>query len=126
MSASKKKKSILLIEDEPLLVEIYKQKLKEIGGKIFWAYSAEEAQTILKKEKIDLIILDILLPRKNGLTFLKELKAKKRKLPQVIILSNLGDQKLIKKAVKLKAVKEYLLKTEYTPSQIIEKIKKYL
>ncbi|MCD5396498.1 MAG: response regulator [Candidatus Pacebacteria bacterium] len=121
----KKKKKILLVEDEPLLVEIYEKKLKEIGVLVLKAFSAEEAKKYLEKEKnINLIVLDILLPKQNGISFLSEVK-KSRACPSVVILSNLEDVKLREKAKKLK-VKEYLLKANYTPAQIVEKIKKYL
>jgi len=117
-------KKILLIEDEPLLIELYNKKLKETGARVLSVKSAEEAKRILAKEKIDLIILDILLPRKDGISFLKEIRKEGKKTP-VIILSNLEDKKLQQQAKRLK-VKEYLLKANYTPSQIIEKIKNYL
>jgi len=118
-------KKILLIEDEPLLVEIYSKKFTELGAEVLSVKSAEEGKEMLAKEtNIDLIILDILLPRKDGISFLKEIRKEGKKTP-VIILSNLEDKKLLQQAKRLK-VKEYLLKANYTPSQIIEKIKNYL
>ena len=85
-----------------------------------------EEPKILKEEKPDLIILDILLPRENGVYFLT--KSKKHpeitKIP-VVVFSNYDDPKTKKECFELGA-KEYLIKTDYTPQQIIEKIKEYL
>jgi len=121
----KKKKKILLVEDEPLLKDLYKKKIQEMGMDVLAVTSAEEANKYLKKEKhIDLIILDILLPRENGVSFLKEIRKKGYQFP-VLILTNLENGTLRKKVRRLR-IQEYLLKTDYTPSQVIEKIKKYL
>jgi DNA-binding response OmpR family regulator len=117
-------KKILLIEDEPLLREIYVKKLKEIGLKVYTVSSAEEAKEVLKKEVFNLIILDILLPKENGISFLSKIRKSGCRIP-VVILSNLEDENMRKKAKKLK-IKGYLLKTDYTPSEIVEKIKNYL
>ncbi len=123
--ARKKKKKILLVEDEPLLKDLYKKKIQEMGMDVLAVTSAEEANKYLKKEKhIDLIILDILLPRENGVSFLKEIRKKGYQFP-VLILTNLENGTLRKKVRRLR-IQEYLLKTDYTPSQVIEKIKKYL
>jgi len=123
--ARRKKKKILLVEDEPLLKDLYKKKIQEMGMDVLAVTSAEEANKYLKKEKhIDLIILDILLPRENGVSFLKEIRKKGYQFP-VLILTNLENGTLRKKVRRLR-IQEYLLKTDYTPSQVIEKIKKYL
>lgn len=118
-------KKILIIEDEELTREMYVKKLKEEGFKLFEAITTEEAEEVLAKEKIDLIILDILLPKENGLDFLERAEKEGKKLPKVIVLSNLeGDE--YRKRAKLLGVKAYFLKTNYTPSEIVGLIKKYL
>lgn len=121
---SMKKKKILLIEDEPLLIELYTCKLKELGIEVLATKSAEEAEEILKKEKIDLIILDILLPKTDGLSFLAKIRERGDE-SKVVILSNLDDPRLKERAKNFQ-VKEYLIKANLTPKEIIEKIKKYL
>ena len=119
-------KKILLIEDEKMLVEMYVQKFSEEGFEIISVISAEEGLKLAKEQKPDLIILDILLPRKNGVWFLK----KKNGDPEisqipVISLSNYDHPETRKKALAL-GVKAYLIKTDYTPKEIVEKIKEYL
>ena len=70
----KKMKKILLIEDDPFLVDIYYTKLEESGFKVDVAFDGEEALIKFKKNKPDLIILDILLPKINGWEVLEKLR----------------------------------------------------
>ena len=65
---------ILIIEDEAILAEMYKDKFEEEGFQTDLVFSSEEAIEYLKEKKPDLILLDILLPRENGIYFLKRLK----------------------------------------------------
>lgn len=120
------KKKILLIEDEQMLVGLYKDKLKREGFKVISAIEAEGGIELAKKEKPDLILLDILLPKENGLFFLRELK----KHPEissipVVAFSNYDDPETKREAIKLGA-KEYLIKTNHTPQEVVERLKKYL
>jgi DNA-binding response OmpR family regulator len=117
---------ILFIEDEKILAQMYKDKLEEAGFSTILAFSAEEALDLLQKEKVDLIILDILLPKKDGIDFLEEFKknSENLKIP-VVALSNYDDPEAKKKAFAL-GIKDYLLKTEYTPQELISKIQEYL
>lgn len=119
-------KKILLVEDEKILGEMYKDKLMQEGFEIFWAMEAKEGLELAKKEKPDLIILDILLPRENGIEFLKWLKENPEisSIP-VFAFSNFDDPETKRKAFSL-GVKDYLIKTNYTPKEIVEKIKNYL
>ena len=119
-------KKILIVEDEKILGEMYRDKFILAGFEIILAVSAEEGHEFLSKEKPDLILLDILLPRENGITFLTKL----RKNPEtasipVIAFSNFDDSLTKKEALSLGA-KDYLIKTAYTPQEIIKKIKNYL
>ena len=118
-------KKILLIEDEKMIRDIYVTKLQQFGNFIiFEAIIADQAQKFLDEQTIDLIILDIILPKEDGLSYLKRLRKNNINIP-VIILSNLEGEEYRKEAKKLK-VKKYILKANYTPSEIIELIKKYL
>jgi two-component system alkaline phosphatase synthesis response regulator PhoP len=119
-------KKILIIEDEKILAEMYREKLEMEGFKVSLAFDVKEGVEMAKKERPDLILLDILLPVENGISFLRKQKEDKEisKIP-VIAFSNYDDPRTKKEAMEL-GVKEYLIKTNYTPSEIIEKIKKYL
>ena len=119
-------KKILLIEDEKMMAEMYKEKFEREGLEVVLALTAEEGLELAKSEKPDLIILDILLPRKNGTFFLAEMKKDPEiaKIP-VVALSNYEHPETRKLAFEL-GVKEYIIKTDFTPKEIVEKIKEYL
>ena len=120
-------KKILIIEDEKMLGEMYRDKFIQTGGfDAVLAETAEEGITAVRKEKPDLILLDILLPRTNGIGFMEWLKKEKElsSIP-VIAFSNYDDPKTKKEAMEL-GIKEYLIKTAYTPQEIVDKIKSYL
>lgn len=118
--------TVLLVEDEKILAEMYKDKFESEGIKIILAFSTEEALEALQKERPDLILLDILLPRQNGIAFLQKFQTmKNQKDVPVIAFSNYDDPRTKKEALELGA-KEYIIKTNYTPREIVEKVKKYL
>lgn len=119
-------KKILLIEDERILLEMYGEKLSQEGFEMILSVDAEEGFKLAKKEKPDLIILDILLPEKNGTFFLKQqMEDPEIASIPVVALSNYDHPEVRKKALELGA-KEYIIKTDFTPQEIVEKIKKYL
>ena len=119
-------KKILLIEDEKILAEMYKDRFTRAGFEVFLAFESREGLELAKKEKPDLIILDILLPRENGIVFLNWLRKDEEisSIP-VVAFSNYDDLATKRKAAKL-GVKDYLIKTNYTPQEIVEKVKGYL
>jgi len=118
-------KQILFIEDEKLIRDIYQTKFSEIKDiEVFTVITPDEAEKVLLEERIDLIILDILLPKQDGLSYLKKLKKNGVNIA-VIIFSNLEGESY-RKIAKALGVKEYILKTDYIPSEILEIVKKYL
>lgn len=115
---------ILVIEDERILAEMYKDKFEKEGFEIILAKDGKEGMAILKKEKPALILLDILLPNENGIEFLK----KRKEIPEllsipVIVFSNFDDPETKKEALSLD-VKEYLIKSNHNPREIVDLIKK--
>lgn len=118
-------KKILIIEDDRMLGGMYKEKFVEAGFEVFLALDSKEGLKMARKEKPDLIVLDILLPRENGIIFLKWLKKyKKTASIPVVVFSNYDDPETKKEAAKF-GVKEYLIKANYTPRKIVKKIKSY-
>lgn len=105
---------------------MYKDKFEEAGYKTDLVFSAEDALDYMKEKKPNLILLDILLPRKDGIGFLEGLKkiTGVSEIP-VVGLSNYDDPETKKKAFQL-GIKEYLLKTQYTPQELLARIKRYL
>ncbi len=120
------KKKVLIIEDEKMLAEMYRDRLIYEGFEVFSAFDAEEGMEMTIKIKPDLILLDILLPRQNGTDFLHDLRQKEGVSDiTVIAYSNYDDQESKDKAKSLGA-KEYLIKTNYTPKEVVEIIRKYI
>lgn len=117
---------ILIIEDEKILAEIYKEKFQEEGFDVSLCFSSQEAINYLKKEKPDIILLDILLPKENGIFFLKKIKEINNisEIP-ILAFSNYDEPKTKKEAFSL-GVKAYLLKTQYTPKELISIVRKFL
>jgi len=122
----KKKKKILLVEDEIEMAEMYRDKFMEYGFDMILAFTSEEALEKLKRIKPDLIVLDILLPTENGISFLAKIKKKKglKKIP-VVALSNYDEPQTKKEAFQL-GIKDYLIKTDFTPKKLVKEIEKYL
>ncbi len=117
-------KKILLIEDDPFLVEIYSTKLKEAGFSVIVAGDGDEGLKRMREEAPDLLLLDIVLPGLNGWEILRDIK-RDNKLGnlKIVILSNLGEKEEVEKGLKLGAVR-YLVKAHYTPSEVVEEIRK--
>ncbi|OGL95088.1 hypothetical protein A2348_04970 [Candidatus Uhrbacteria bacterium RIFOXYB12_FULL_58_10] len=117
------KPKVLLVEDDPFLYKVLEQRLKEEGLDIIVATDGEEAILRAMKTKPMLMLLDLILPKKSGFEVLSELRRMKafEKLP-VVVLSNLGQQEDVHQMNKLK-IREYLVKADYSLSEIVEKVK---
>ena len=126
-------KTILLVEDDPFLIDIYRTKLREAGFKLELATDGEEALKKVKENNSrqkplwpDLLILDIVLPHIDGWEVLRKVRQEPAfKNLKVIILSNLGQKLEVEKGLKMGAVK-YLIKAHHTPSEVVEEIKKII
>ena len=119
-------KKILLIEDEELIVTLLQKKLEKEGYKVFVARDGVEGMEKIKKETPDIILLDIVMPRMGGLEVLEELRRDKelRSIP-VIVISNSGQPVELDRAKKLGA-RDWLIKTEFDPKEVIAKVKNQL
>lgn len=119
-------KKVLIVEDDQLIFSILSRELLGAGFQVANAYDGEQAITVTKEQRPDLVLLDILLPRKNGFEVLQTLKEDPElaKIP-VVILSNLGQPEDIQKGRELGAV-DYMIKVEFEPKQIVEKVRTLL
>lgn len=122
-------KKVLLVEDEPLLIDLYEERFKEEDFELVTAETGEDALKVAEQGGVDLILLDILLPGINGFEVLRRLKGnmETRDVP-VIVLTNLGSEQSDKDkqlALSLGAI-DYLVKSYHTPDEMVEIIKKRL
>lgn len=117
---------VLLIEDEEEVAELYKIKLTLDGYEVLVATGGQEGLDKALKENPELIFLDIKMPEMDGFEVLKKLrKSSKTEGTPVIILSNFDEEDLIEKGLTLGA-NEYLIKSQFTPEAISEKVKDWV
>lgn len=117
---------ILLVEDDTFIRDIYQSELTRNGFEVTAFASGEEALQILEQKQFDLLLLDIMLPGINGIDVLKKIKANpKTQYLQVVILTNLGQETVVKEGLDTGAV-GYLIKASYNPDQIVQEVKKIL
>lgn len=121
-----KKKKILLIEDDRFLIKLYSDKLLREGFDVSMAISGEEGLSKVVGEKPDLVLLDVILPQKNGFDILSEIKLNNEtKHIPVVMLTNLGQDSDIKTGMDLGAV-DYLVKTDFSITKLPEIVRKHL
>ena len=116
----------MIVEDDSFVLGIYQTKVSQEGDQVIKARDGAEALEKLEKEKPDLILLDIIMPRMDGLEVLKKLKSRSdfKNIP-VILLTNLSQKEEINFGLGLGA-NDYLIKSHFTPTEVLEKIKIYL
>ena len=114
---------VLVIEDDQRINKVYMVKLLAEGIRVATAIDGEEGLRKVYSELPDLIILDLMLPKKSGFEILKEIKADSRvKQIPVLILSNLAQEKEIDEGIALGA-DGYIVKSNVSIQQVVEKIK---
>ena len=117
---------ILLAEDDKLISNSLCDALKAAGYEPTPAYDGEEAVAKTKESIPDLILLDIMMPKLDGISVLWELKANPATATvPVIVLTNIGDVDTISKIVEAGAT-DYLLKSDQSVDEIIQKVKDVL
>jgi len=120
-------KKILIIDDDKYLRQLYVEVLTNEGFSVSAAVDGEEGLNKVKAEIFDLILLDIMMPKIDGLDFLRKIKDLPNVASQgkVVILTNLAHDPIIKEGLALGA-KSYLIKTDLDPDQLIEKVKSFV
>lgn len=119
-------KTVLIVEDDPVLLKMYSEKFTFDGFNVLNAKDGEEALETATTQKVDAILLDIMLPRMSGTDFLEKFRQKEKgKEVPVIALTNLTEEAEKNRAIKL-GVKAYLVKAMQTPEEVVNKIKSVL
>lgn len=117
---------ILIVEDEAVLAKVLQEKLEKSSHEVAIAFDGEVALSLARSFNPDAIVLDLLLPKKDGLEVLEMLKADDElKTIPVVVVSNLGEDSDIKRALSLGAA-DYYVKSEHPINEIVEKIKNVL
>lgn len=114
---------ILIVEDEQVLSKVLKEKFDKAGFETKVSADGEIAISDSKSFLPEIIVLDLVLPKKSGFEVLKAVKADpETKMIPVIVVSNLGEDSDIKQALSLGA-KDYFVKSQHPINEIVEKVK---
>lgn len=120
-------KKVLVVDDDLFIRELYEEVLKDDGFEVDSAVDGEEGLRKLQQGGYDLVLLDVMMPKKDGLGVLGELLSHPAQKPNgaILLLTNLGHDPIIQEAMN-KGATSYLNKADMTPDQLLENIKKFL
>lgn len=116
---------VLIVEDNETLNEAYKLILEKDGHEVMTAFNGEEGLEKLKTFKPDLILLDMLMPKMDGLEFLRRFSTAKFPDTTIIILSNLNEDEQVEEARKLGAHR-YILKANTSPRELALRVNHFI
>ncbi len=121
-----KKHTVLIVDDDEFLLDMYAIKFKEEGFVVEIAQSGGEALEKIDDVKPDIVLLDIVLPEMDGFSVLQKMRRdKKSGAPLVVMLTNLSQKDDTERGLRLGA-DDYVVKAHYTPSEVVEKVRKLL
>lgn len=120
------KNKILIIEDDSYISDMYRIKLEAEGFNVTVAADGQKGLEILNKDKPDLVLLDVVMPKMDGFSVLQNIKEDPEvKDVPVIMLTNLGQKDSVEKGLKLGA-SDYIIKAHFTPMEVVDKVKEFL
>jgi len=119
-------KKILIVDDDDFLLDLYAIKFKEAGFLVDIAKNGEEAIERVKQSSPDIMLLDVVMPKMDGFEVLRIMK-EQNIVPHthIVLLSNLGQKEDIDRGLKLGA-RDYIIKAQFTPSEVVAKVKSFL
>ena len=119
-------KKILIIEDEEIMLNLLEKKLKAVGYDITTAKNGQEGLDTLRSQNFDLVLSDIIMPKLGGLEVMEKMSQDPvlKNIP-IIVISNSGQPVEIDQAKRFGA-RDWLVKTEFDPQEVITKVKKLL
>jgi len=120
------KLKLLIVDDDVFLLDMYSVKFKEAGFQVEVAENGETAIKKLKEISPNVILLDVVMPKMDGLETLRQIK--KDKLAEgakIIVLTNLGQKEDVERGLKLGA-DDYIIKAHFTPTEVLNKVKTLL
>lgn len=124
-STPKTKPLVVLVEDDTFLAGMYVTKLTLEGFEVKLATDGQTGLKLITDERPHLVLLDLVLPKLDGLEVLKAVRADaKLKATPVMVITNLGDRETVEKALALGAT-DYIIKAHFLPSEVVAKVKRY-
>jgi len=118
--------SILIVEDDPMISEIYQRKFSDVGFDVFTAETGEQGLHIAKKEKLDVVLCDLIMPKLDGFGVIEALRGGDYDANiKIIISSNISEKEDRDRALLLGA-DGFIVKSEFTPSELVAEINRFL
>lgn len=115
---------LLVVDDDEYIRELYEEILKDAGFAVETAVDGEQGLQKIKKGSYDLVLLDVMMPKRDGIEVLRELHTEKS-ATRVILLTNLAHDPVMKEGLSLGAL-AYLIKADMTPDQLLAKVRSFL
>ena len=119
-------KKVLIVEDEDIIMDLLEKKLIQEGYEVSTAYDGEQGMEKLRSVKPDILLLDIVMPKKSGYEVMEEMSKDPElsKIP-IIVISNSGQPVELDKAKNMGA-KDWLVKTQFDPKEVVEKVRRLI
>ncbi len=119
-------KNIISIDDNNSAQQIYVKMLESMGLHIDVAHDGEQGLQMLKENYYDIVLLDIMMPKLNGIALVQKLSEEGVKYGKIIILSNLNNMELAELMKREHKIDEYLIKAEHRPEEVGEIVTRHL
>ena len=116
---------VLIVEDDAAIAEMYRVQLEADGYRVRIAGTADEAMSAIDRGAPDLVLLDVLLPGRDGFALLEDLRRANDPAPPVVILSNYGESAIVDRGLSLGAL-DYFVKSRVTPDLVSRSIPEWL
>ena len=117
---------IIIVEDDPMISEIYQKKFSDSGFEVFTAVTGEQALNIAKEEKVDVVMTDLIMPKMDGFGVIENLRnGEYDPNIKIIVTSNLSQREDREKAMQLGA-NGFVAKSDYSPSDLVKEIQRLL
>ena len=116
---------ILIIDDDPFIVDMYVIKLRDEHFDIETAHNGKEGLEKIKEYKPDVVLLDVVMPVLDGFGLLEAIRTENDRPYKIVLLTNLGQKEDVERGMHL-GVSDYLVKANFTPSEVVAKIKALL
>ena len=119
-------KTVLIVEDDFFILDMYRLLFMKKGYEVLTATDGQAGLDMANNNKVDVILLDIMLPKMNGIEVLRTLRqpdSQTKDIP-VFLLSNLGQEDIIKEAFKIGA-QGYMLKANLLPQQVVDQVEDF-
>ena len=115
-------KSVLIVDDDPMFREVVRMRLKAAGYQTYAAAGAEAGWELVKAHRPDVVLLDLIMPEADGVSFLRRLRADPALAPTpVIVVSGLSFMALTKAAEQL-GIQSQLIKSRFTLTELVQRV----